>query len=444
MGFVILSLGIPRLYRLTNTYWIGQIDYSALAIAEQYEFIGIIIEIINETIPFGILALVSQNYRNHVSVTRYLSTGVILQLVLSVSLAVAIFANMTNFVDFIGTAPELVAQTKSYLGIRAIALPFYSLGLLLVLGLKSMDRAKQALLVVLSYVIVNMLLDLFLVSNLSFSLQLGLKGVAWGYLVSNVVYCLIAAGVCLWTLRVRREVVKRAELRSRSVQIFRIGGWTGLDSVVRNVFYFFSLQVLNFMGPNQYAGFQLFQMLMWTALIPVIAIAEGTAIRVGNYFKDENAYYQTKRLLMTSSTLAFLWIGAFGILGLLAIDALGFFFNPNPEIVKYSSIMFYWQIIPYILFAVAMNLRGLFFGTGKTYFILLISLVNNLFVIVPFLLLINTATIPQTYESVMLMFVTVDALDIVITIVCVRYLLKRLLRGRIGLPSEVILVTGTE
>jgi len=426
MSFVILSLGIPRLYRLTNTYWIGQIDYSALAIAEQYEFIGIIIEIINETIPFGILALVSQNYRNHVNITKQLGTGVVIQLVLSVSLAAAIFFNMSSFVDFIGTAPELVAQTKSYLGIKAMALPFYSLALLLVLGLKSMDRAKQALLVVFSYVIVNMMLDVFLVSDFSFSQKLGLEGVAWGYLVSNVAYFLIAAIVILKTLKVRRAELGNIEITSNTRQIFLIGGWTGLDSVVRNVFYFFTLQVLNYMGPNQYAGFQLFQMLMWTALIPVIAMAEGTAIRVGNYYKDENAHSKTRRLLFSSSTLAFLWIGGFGILGLVAIDALGFLFNPNPDIVKYSSIMFFWQIIPYILFAVAMNLRGLFFGTGKTYFILLISLVNNLFVIIPFLLLINTATISQTFTSVMLMFVTVDAVDIVITIICVRYLFNHL------------------
>ena len=44
MGFLILALLIPRIYSLTNTYWVGHIDYSALAIAEQYEFMGILIE----------------------------------------------------------------------------------------------------------------------------------------------------------------------------------------------------------------------------------------------------------------------------------------------------------------------------------------------------------------------------------------------------------------
>ena len=70
MGFLFLALLIPRIYDLTNTFWIGHIDYSSLAIAEQYEFMGILIEIVNETIPFGVLALVSQNYSSQTARCR--------------------------------------------------------------------------------------------------------------------------------------------------------------------------------------------------------------------------------------------------------------------------------------------------------------------------------------------------------------------------------------
>jgi hypothetical protein len=33
-------------------------------ITEQYEFLAVTLEIVNETIPFGVLALVAQNFRN--------------------------------------------------------------------------------------------------------------------------------------------------------------------------------------------------------------------------------------------------------------------------------------------------------------------------------------------------------------------------------------------
>ncbi len=275
----------------------------SLAIAEQYEFMGILIEIVNETIPFGVLALVSQNYKDRNAVVRQLIAGLGLQLVLSTALALTMITNMPLFVDFIGTSHELAEQTVSYLSLRALALPFASVSLLLLVGLKSMDRAKLALGIVTINVGINMILDVFLVSPLPFSLQLGLMGVALGYLISSVLYCILALVAAIRTLQMRRIEWGLDPLRSQSKPLFRIGGWTGLDSFVRNFFYFFVLQVLNYMGPNEFAGFQLFQRIMWTALIPVIAISEGTSIRVGNYLKTEAAATRIPRLLTVSGSL---------------------------------------------------------------------------------------------------------------------------------------------
>lgn len=426
MLFLILSMAIPRIYRMTNTYWIGQIDLSSLAITEQYEFVGIIIEIINETLPFGILALVSQNYRNRSDIIKQLSTGVLLQILLSTVLSVAIFFNMPMFVDFIGTAPELAAQTRSYLSLRTLALPFASLSLILILGLKSMDRAKLALGVVVFNVGANMLLDLYLISSFPFSLKLGVQGVAWGYLISNASSCFIALILTVWTLKVKRNDVNEIKMEENSIQLFKVGGWTGFDSIVRNFFYFFILQILNFMGPNQYAGFNLFQMIMWTALIPVLAIAEGTKIRIGNYLFSENAQEKITKLIITSCTLAFLIIGGFGLIGLLAIDGIGYVFTQNSEVVRFSTLMFYWQIIPYTLFAVSENLRAIFFGTGKTYYILIASLVLNLGIIYPFFQLMNNGILSSSYETIMLMYVLIDLLDIFMAFIFVRHLLGRL------------------
>ena len=294
--------------------------------------------------------------------------GMGLQLLVSTGLALFMLPNMPLFVNFIGTPPEPVERTVSYLSLRAISLALHSLALLLVLGLKSMDKASLALLIVTLNTGMNMVLDLSSYLSYLSLFRLGLQGVAEGYRISNVFYCALAVVAALHTLRIRRQECCLTSLNSETKPLFNVGGWTGIDSFVRNFFYFFVLQVLNYMGPNQYARFQLFQKLMWTALIPVLAIADGTSIRVGNYLKTDQARYRIPRLLMVSAFLGFCIIGVFGLLGLVAIDAMGFAFTSNPDVVHYCSIMFFWQIIPYVLFAVSTNLRGLFFGTGKTYY----------------------------------------------------------------------------
>jgi len=426
MGFLVLALLIPRIYSLINTMWIGHIDYSSLAIAEQYEFMGILIEIVNEGVPFGVLALVSQNYKNRSVVLKQLFAGIILQLILSTTLSIIILSNMPLFVQIIGTSAEIVDKTIRYLSLRAIALPFNSLALLLIIGIKSLDRAKLSLEIVSVNVLLNIILDLFLISNFPFSLQLGLDGAAIGYLISNITYFITALGAIVVILHIKRQELKSQDFLDNSKSLFKVGGWTGIDSFVRNFFYFFVLQILNFMGPNQFAGFQLFQKIMWTVLIPVIAISEGTAIRVGNYLVKEDTKKRIPSLLTTSAFLGFMIVGSFGLVGIFAIDSIGSIFTSNLDVIRFSSLMFFWQIIPYILFAVAMNLRGLFFGTGKTYNILIISLILNLGVIFPFFLLINSGILPQNFESIMLMFVFVDLIDIVITYILIRLLLNRL------------------
>ncbi|MBD3195904.1 MAG: hypothetical protein GF317_12655 [Candidatus Lokiarchaeota archaeon] len=134
----------------------------------------------------------------------------------------------------------------------------------------------------------------------------------------------------------------------------------------------------------------------------------GTSIRASNKLKEENASFKIKNLLKTSALPAFIILAIFSILGIFFIDAFGAIFTSNPEVIYYSRIMFFWQIIPYILFAIAMNIRGLFFGTGKTYYILIISLVLNLMIIMPIVLLMSNIASFQTYEMIMLIFVLVD------------------------------------
>jgi len=74
---------IPKFYDLSNVYWIGRISTNALAITEQFEFISVTIEIVNEMIPFGILALVAQNYLNREKVIEILKAGLIIQIAFS-------------------------------------------------------------------------------------------------------------------------------------------------------------------------------------------------------------------------------------------------------------------------------------------------------------------------------------------------------------------------
>ena len=143
IGFLILAALIPKIYELTNTFWIGQISYNALAITEQYEFLGVTIEIVNEMIPFGILALVAQNFTNKEKIASILKSGIILQIIFSSILMSIVMFFTPQFVSTIGTPTEIVSLTSNYLLLKAIALPFDSVAILLLIAIKAHAQRQR-------------------------------------------------------------------------------------------------------------------------------------------------------------------------------------------------------------------------------------------------------------------------------------------------------------
>jgi len=70
--------------------------------------------------------------------------------------------------------------------------------------------------------------------------------------------------------------------------LFSVGGWTGVDSLIRNIGYILvPLSVLNFIGTAPFGGYGLAMTVMWTLIIPVLAITEGTNVIVGNNFGEK-------------------------------------------------------------------------------------------------------------------------------------------------------------
>jgi Na+-driven multidrug efflux pump len=426
VGFLILAAFIPKIYELTNTFWIGHISYNALAITEQYEFLGVTIEIVNEMIPFGILALVAQNFKNKEKIISILKSGLILQVIFSSILMSIVVLFTPQFVSTIGTPTEIVSLTTNYLLLKAIALPFDSIAILLLIGIKSMRRGRDVLYLVLFSVILNMVLDLFLISNTSISLNMGVQGAAIGYVISKVALFLVTAAFSIRILGVNLRSISLRKWSSTAKSVFAIGGWTGLDSLVRNVGYILvPLNVLNVIGTNPYGGYGLAMTVMWTLIIPVLSITEGTNVVVGNYYGERN-YPNLKKVILTSLLIVSIAMTAIAIGGVFFWNSLSTFFNQNPVMVNYSTATFWWLIIPYCLFAVSMILKSVFYGTGKTKYIFYVSAFSNFGLIIPFWIFAKLGYLTASFDNVMALFVVVFAVDLAMTYVLVRKVMKKM------------------
>lgn len=435
---IIASL-IPKIYDLSNTFWIGHISYEALAITEQYEFLGVTIEIVNETIPFGVLALVAQNYRNKEKIISILKSGLVLQLFFSLTLMSMVVLFTPQFVSTIGTPAEIVSLTQRYLFLHALSLPFDAVIVLLLISIKCMRRGRDVLYLQLFSVGINVVLDLFLISNTSVSLHLGVEGAAISYVVSQIATFVVIAVFAVRILGIKRASFSFPKWNTITRSIFSIGSWTGLDSLVRNVGYILvPLNVLNVIGANQYGGYELAMTVMWTVIIPVLAITEGTNVVVGNFYGEGN-HKNIKKIVLTSLVLVSIIMAAIAVGGAFFWNSISSFFNQNPLMVHYSTTTFWWMIIPYFIFALDMVLKSVFYGTGKTRNIFYISGFVNFVLIIPFWVLAKMNIITASFDNTMALFVIVFAADLVVT----SFLATRVLKG-VGAeaPSEKIAENG--
>ncbi len=418
MGLILIAWAVPAIYTLTNTYFIGRMEMEAIAISEQYETVGVLLEILLEMFPLAVLALVARNLTDTTKVTRVVKSAALMQLTVTLTFMIFIMAGTGILVDSINTPEEIRERTISFLQIKALAIPFEALGLLFILAIKTMRRGWLAIGIAAMGVVLNFTLDAIMISDFSFSLRLGLTGSAWDYVISKIVIFIIASLIFFNIVRSRPNVEFD---RGEASAIFRIGKFAGMESAVRNAGYIMGmLIVLNTLGTAEYGGYGVAMTILWLIfLIPVLALGEATNIAIGNEYGKRDLGGM-KNVQMVSLIIMGSYMAVVIVAGLFIWQPLSQFFNQSPSIVEYSVLTFQYLAIPYLFFTLGTAMRSLLIGTGKTSYYLIPSAVVNLGIYIPLGILVKGSIYAPTFAEVMGISFFVFAIDLVIVTALVR------------------------
>jgi Na+-driven multidrug efflux pump len=418
MGLILIAWAIPAIYTLTNTYFIGRMEMEAIAISEQYETVGVLLEILLEMFPLAVLALVARNLTDATKVMRVVKSAALMQLAVTVAFMAFIMAGTGLLVDCINTPEEIRERTISFLQIKALAIPFEALGLLFILAIKTMRRGWLAIGIAAIGVVLNFTLDAIMISDFSFSLRLGLTGSAWDYVISKIVILLIAGFAFYHTIRSKPNFEFD---RKEAGTIFHIGKFAGMESAVRNAGYIMGmLIVLNTLGTAEYGGYGVAMTILWLIfLIPVLGLGEATNIAIGNEY-GKHDLRGMKNIQVVSLAIMGSYMAAVIVAGVFIWQPLSQFFNQNPSIVEYSGLTFQYLAIPYLFYALGTAMRSLLIGTGKTSYYLIPSMVVNLGIYIPLGILVKANVYAPTFAEVMGISFFVFAIDLVIVTALVR------------------------
>jgi Na+-driven multidrug efflux pump len=319
-----------------------------------------------------------------------------------------------SFVTVIGTPENIQAITSQFLKIKTATIPLFLLSMASVIIVETVNRKRYILTIAGLQVVYQFIFDSLYYGGYPFSLNLGVLGVAWSDITS---------GSCLFitTLFLLRHIIfdKVRNLLSfftlKDWRIYlRVGGWSGLDSLVRNVAYFFMIvRLLNLLGESSIGGYYLAMHIIWSfLLVPILALAESTRVLIANHSEDSIKVRQLfYSALIIGGIIVLIWL----VLLPFWSDFAGFL-NSNSEIVDYSEKAMVILIVPYILLALNMVTDSIFYGVGKTQYQAYQAIITNGSVYVVAFILYLSGTWSPSFTSILILFGVGILVDSILTV----------------------------
>ncbi|MCZ2722367.1 hypothetical protein O1D97_12205 [Marinomonas sp. 15G1-11] len=367
---LIVSGFIPLIYTTTRIHFIGSMpDSWSLSIAAQVAWLNIGFEVISEALMLPLAFILGQAILNPIEFRK--------RAVSSLVIIVFIYAIMTAFV--VQFTPQLVTAMKQnnvllqdtivYIRLEALAI-FISSGYIfmnLLLVLHSNYKALYTLLLIQT--VLTVICDSFLVSQLPFSYQLGVNGIA----VTNILVNSILIIVALQLLKRSSINLSYKDIRFKKQAWlrlwFNVGSKSGVESFVRNTA--FVVMILQLMNQLQQAGtFWVANGFIWGwLLLPILTLGQvvkrDTATNNGLSEERINSY-----LMITLGVVA-LWLLTIPFWEIFIHDVMGV--SNASEVTHLVMVMIGF----YVVFAFNNVIDSYFYGIGRTDLMLYQSLIVN-------------------------------------------------------------------
>ena len=437
-AFILLFIGLPSVYQLYRVRLIGNElpDTGALAIVSQWQFVGLAVEVFQEATVLAIFFFLGSQIRSGTA-TQLDRAKSVFVFIFGVALvfSIGIFLFRDEFITLIGTSPDIQAQTRTFLGISIFSVPFTLLSAAIIVLFEALRLRTLVLIMAIVNVVLRFLLDSLFFGGYAFSLEGSTANVGWSTLLASV--GVFGIGLVL-LLRVKdispRSLLTRPTF-SDMREYLRVGFGSGLDSLIRNIAYFFMIvRIVNTIGSTEIGGYYLAMHIFWSfMLVPVLALADSAKAMISNSSND----VQRVKSLWRSSMIITAGIMLVWIAVMPALNSFAGFLSNDTEFVSWATTTIAILFVPYVMFAFNAVADSVFYGVGKTkYMAYQAFLTNGTVYLVAFLLYVSGAW-NVTFESVMLLF----SLGILVDSILTLYFLVKILYvdnspHRVSLPPD--------
>ncbi len=425
---IALTILLPSIYSTVRIYFVGTInDGSNYTIASQIQWLNIAYEIITEAIivpMFFWLANLKakiderKTIDNEIRTTYTLLTLIVFSLFLLFT--IIIFSCLGPMVDSLNLSSTDRPKTLEYMRYQVWAIFLTSLSSYLIVSfsvLKFRGYLWMGIIINAIYLVTNVLLDLFLVSNHSFSLNLQYQGLGISSIVSGGLF--LIASLTYFFLKSSRMFTWHFDktnffTKEYMLQYFKGFLLAGTETLVRNVI--FSLMIIKMFDLiNEQGTYWVANGFIWGwLLLPInilsLFIKETYASEI--VFEDKVKDRRYKMGFYYSLTLIFIliWFATIPTYKLFIQNVL----NVADPTDVYRIVMILLGF--YVCFALSQVIDAYFIAEGKIGIFLLQTLIVNFTVYPIYFICYKTGAWTPSLESISIMFGVGLLVDLIVDI----------------------------
>ena len=415
--FALLVLGfVPTIYNTLRVFFLGQLPGEwSYSIAGQLAWVNLLYEILNEAIILPLFYFVGKVKNNRKEFANRVRTGMLISFAVYALLSgvVSIFAE--PLLALMAADTTILAASASYIRIESIANIFIVLTQFALVALVTLNNSRYLYAMTGIRLVLCLVTDTFLVSSLPLSAKLGVNGIACSNIIVNGI--LLAASV---TLLAKEEipVFKREKLDfSWAKELARVGGLSGIESLVRNVAYMVMIARMVNVVSEQGTYWVANNFIWGWLLLPVLQLGE--LIKQEIAADRDNLRRNTLGYLGITGMICMIWFVSIPVWKPFMTRILGF-----SDVDKLFSLVML-LVGFYVLFAFQNVFDATFYGLGKTSYMLFESVVTNtIYYGIAFVLYMTGVWVP-TLTGIALLFGIGNAFDSIVSLCAYGFLLKK-------------------
>ena len=231
---IFTTMLLPTVYQTVRIFFLGDMPSdSGINIASQLQWVNLFYEVVQEALILPLFFLLGKSIDNRDEFANKVRTGLIVTAIIYAMVSVIVMLCARPLVVLMAQDTALSDATVTYVRLETVAALFSTLWRFMMTVLVTLKKDKYIYIVLIIQMVLSVLLDTFLISNLAVSAKLGVNGIA----VTNIIVNAVILGCSI--LLLYRENICLFAKQKRSFgwlnEWFKVGKFSGLESLLRNL-----------------------------------------------------------------------------------------------------------------------------------------------------------------------------------------------------------------